>query len=378
MSTIYSVSQLSNYIQSLVNVKKVRVEGEVVQPKVSGNHLYFSIKDNTANLKAIIWNNKNIDYDTIQAGNKIVLECRVDFYGPVSTINLIVDKIISNEGKGEQFIKYEKYKNEFENKGYFDKNRKKELPDFISNILVITSEKGAALQDFIHNLDSNHSNINYMIADVMVQGTNCPRDICDVLDDIIENNHIFDLIVITRGGGSFEELFGFSQPELIECVYNFQNKSKVPILSAIGHMVDNPLLDLVADHYTATPSLAAQFLVDYNNKYIDMLNKKKNYIKTSLITDINNNIFQLHKLNDRLKESFNELHNIKRQYMDNIINQINSMKIKYNQLENKIILEDNIIILVDGIKMVEPTQLDGIKKATLQWKDKIWEIELKN
>ena len=196
------------------------------------------------------------------------MDCRLDYYSMGGNINLIVDNITTNDEKGELYIKYEKIKEDFINKGYFNQSNKNiVLPPIIKNILIITSANGAALQDFLYNMGNNNMNVNYEVIDVVVQGLSCPKNICIELEKL---DKIYDLVIITRGGGSFEDLFGFSQPELIETVNQLRFKIP-PILSAIGHMVDNPLLDLVADFSAPTPSLAAQFIVDHNKKYINLL-----------------------------------------------------------------------------------------------------------
>ena len=107
---IFSVSELSEYLKSVVSNKKVKVSGEVSQPKISNGHLYFTLKDDTNNLKTIIWKFKNINKDEIVDGQKVTIECKLDFYGGSGSLNLIVEKIITNEGQGELFIKYEKIK----------------------------------------------------------------------------------------------------------------------------------------------------------------------------------------------------------------------------------------------------------------------------
>ena len=130
---------------------------------------------------------------------------------------------------------------------------------------------------------------------------------------------------------------------------------------------------MVADYFMATPSLAAQFIVDYNKRYIEEINNKKNNIKMNLLENINRNILILQKLDDKLNKSFD---NMKQHFTNNIIEQINSIKLKYSVLENKINLEDEINIIVNGNKIDTPEQLLG-NKAILQWRDKMWEITLK-
>ena len=334
---IFTVSELSEYLKSIISNKRIKVIGEVSQPKNSGGHLYFSLKDDNTNLKSIIWKSKNINKDDIIDGQKVTLDCRLDFYGTTGNINLIVDKIITSEGSGELFLKYEKTKQDFIIKGYFDKTRKKQLPKIIKDILIITSETGAALQDFIYNLDNNKSMINYDIEDVKVQGIECPKNICNYLEKLKQSSKYYDLVVITRGGGSFEDLFGFSQPELIESIYNFN----LPVLSAIGHQIDNPLLDLIADISAPTPSLAAQFIVDHNKKYIEQLNLISNDIRLELLDDITKQQKLISKLNERIYKIFNSLLNIKNNCQNQLRQDIGELIVKLSILDSKVTLNEN-------------------------------------
>ena len=156
-------------------------------------------------------------------------------------MNFIVDKIITNEGIGELLKKYEKIKLDFEKKGYFDQTRKKQLKPYLKNILVLTSESGAAYHDFLYGLENAGSKINVDLTDVIVQGIDCPKNICLELEKLNISQKDYDLVVITRGGGSFQDLFGFSQPELIEALYHFN----LPSLSAIGHQGIEPTASLI-------------------------------------------------------------------------------------------------------------------------------------
>lgn len=373
---IFSVSQLSEYIKSVVSNKKICVNGEVSQPKLSGGHLYFSIKDESTNIKAIIWKSKNINKELLSEGSKVTLDCKLDFYGGTSSVNLIVDKIVTNEGQGELFIKYEQIKNDFMKKGYFDQSHKKQLPDILKKILIITSENGAALQDFIYNLEKNHSNIDYDILDVCVQGVDCPKNICDNLRKLKKSHMSYDLVVITRGGGSFADLFGFSQPELIESVYNFH----LPVLSAIGHQVDNPLLDLVADISTPTPSLASQFIVDHNKKYINELKEIRDKIKNQLYQDLNNEYKLFVKLNEQLMKSFNTLTTLRNSCKHVLEKDINNLLIKLSILESKLTTNYSSIVLLDKNQQIEKDNLDNYinKIIQLRWGEREYKIKIIN
>jgi exodeoxyribonuclease VII large subunit len=371
MTFVYKISELTEYIKSLLCNKKIRVIGEVSQPKHSGGHLYFTLKDDSNNIKAIIWKSKNIDKDNIIEGNKVTLECKIDFYGGNSNVSLIVDKLITNDGYGDLFMKYEKIKKDFTNKGYFNK-QKSILPNKIKNILILTSEEGAALQDFIYNLDNNKSNLLYDIIDVKVQGVECPKNICDILEQIKIEKVYYDIVIITRGGGSFSDLFGFSQPELIESIYNFN----LPVLTAIGHMVDNPLCDMI-DYSSPTPSLAAQFIVDYNKKYLSSIYSKIDNIKIELINNIIEEQNKYNKMNENLYKSFNKLISLKSDFLNNIRNDINCMVNKLNKLENKLNIEDNINLYYNN-KRLNKEELPKYKnkQLLLRWGDQEYKIML--
>lgn len=371
---IFTVSELANYLKSMISNNKIKVTGEVSQPVIRGGHLYFSLKDESSNIKSIVWKSKNIDKESISEGQKITLECKTDFYGGNGSVNLIVDKIVIQEGSGELFVKYEKIKQDFLKKGYFDKSRKKQLPKIIKDILILTSENGAALQDFIYNLDNNKSLINYDIQDVKVQGIDCPKNICDYLTQLKKSNIKYDLVVITRGGGSFEELFGFSQPELIEAVYNFH----LPVLSAIGHQVDNPLLDLIADVSAPTPSLAAQFIVDYNKSFVTQLNNIQDEIKLDLLNELNNRQNMLSKLNERIFRCFT---NLKNECQNLIRNDTNDLLLKLSILESRIQLDNNKNITLyskSNKKISSNEELEDYigQIIKLRWADKEYKIKI--
>lgn len=335
---VLTVTQLTDFIKKNLPDKKIKVTGEISQPKLSSGHLYFSIKDDSSNIKSIIWKSKsNINRECISEGQKVTIEGKLDFYGGSSTINLIVDKVIASDGSGELFLKYEKIKQDFYSRGYFDKSNKKFIQPIIKNILIMTSENGAALQDFIFNLLNHKSCVKWEVLDVKVQGIDCPKNICEQLHKLKKLNKYYDLVVITRGGGSFEELFGFSQPELIESVYDFH----LPILSAIGHQVDNPLLDLVADYSAPTPSLAAQFIIEHNKKYIDSLENIISDVKNELLEQLTEHQMFLNKLNEKIYKSFNNITKLKSQCENSIRQDINNLLVKFSILESKIKFNQN-------------------------------------
>jgi len=363
MNKTLTITEFCNFIKEVIPNKKYLVSGEVNQLKNSHGHLYFTFKDSENSLSTTIWRNKIESLQiNIKEGDKITVEGRLDFYSAMGKLNFIVDKIITNEGLGELLKKYEKIKDDFLKKGYFDVDRKKILKPIIKNILVLTSETGAAYQDFIFTLENSGSKVNYDLIDVIVQGVDCPKNICIEMEKIKNDKDInYDLVIITRGGGSFQDLFGFSQPELIETIYNFN----LPVLSAIGHQVDNPLSDLVSDYSTPTPTLAAQFIIDHNKKYTKNLQK----IKQNLIEHINMySMNYLNKLNLLKTKINNKWDRVFRKNLENeIITELHGMLRKLDLFESKLeIFSSKDIMLYSNGKILENSQdLYNTKEKTL-------------
>ena len=326
------IYQLSELIKDCLPSKKIRVIGEISNPKNSHGNLYFTLKDKTASIKTIIFK-KRLDLikQEIKEGDKIVVKGRLNYWDKTGNLSLIVIKIVKYMGLGNLHKIYEENKLQFEKKGYFLDIHKLKTPQIIKNILIITSKNGAALQDFLFTLKNNKSKLIYDIIDVQVQGKKCSKNI------ILELNKIsikYDLIVITRGGGSFEDLFEFNNVKLIDTVFKF----KQPVLSAIGHQVDEVLLDLVADIRTPTPSLASQYIIDHNNKYIRNKKEILNNIYREMNYKLNKKNKKIRKyydkLNDTKKIIMRSLQRIKDNYLRLIINFPNSKLRKINNLYN--------------------------------------------
>jgi len=368
------ITQLGELIKESMPNQVLRVIGEVSQPKNFRGNMYLNLKDKMYNIKAIIWKTKYEQFNTeIKDGDKIVVKGKLDFYGANGSVTYIIDKLIKYEGEGELSALYQKYKKMFETKGYFDRDKKLIIPDKIEKILLLTSESGAAIHDFIYALDNNHSKLDYDIIDVPVQGRMCPLNIINELNKIKDN---YDAIVITRGGGSFEDLFGFSQPELIEAIYNFNQ----PVISAIGHQVDTSLLDLVSDCCCPTPSLAAQYIIDINKKFINELEEIRDDIKDELMGSYNKQNRGLNNCTERLNKIILSFDRIQHSYQSELLNQLNTYAFKLKELDLKLsslvnnATEKNNIISIKNNKNVIHTdvakfikRLEGTDDFIINW-----------
>lgn len=369
-----NISKLCELLKNSLPRLKFKVVGEVSQPKISQGHLYFTLKDNVSSIKSIIWktNYEKLTNKLIE-GNKITVSGKLDYYGFNGTISFIIDSILENTGIGELQKEYDLLKESYFRKGYFNPENKIPIPKLIKNILILTSSNGAAIHDFLFTLKNNNSKINYNIIDIPVQGHDSPKIISNKLNKLNNMELDYDLIVITRGGGSFQDLFGFSDKHIIESVYKF---NKIPILSAIGHQIDNPLLDLVADYSCPTPSLAAQFIVDINKKYIMNYYNIKEEIKNEIVSNIFSNQKELNILNNQLKNSLNEYHNILNTFNNNIISDLNNKKISLQYMVKN--LDDPSIKLIDTKYNKVDSSADIVKDNIyiLRWNNQDFKIKI--
>lgn len=336
---ILNINQISELIKKSLPKNNLKLIAEVRQPKFSRGHIYLNLKDNDGLINGAIWKyNVTDEIKNLKDGDKITVSGKLDYYNGNGKLSFIINKLINIEGEGDLKKDYNKMKLDFEKKGYFLNDKKLKVGKFIKNILILSSKNGDAIKDFYHCIEHNKVNLNDDFTNVSVQGLDCPNSICKIIDNIKTNS--YDMIVITRGGGSFEDLFGFCKKELIESVFN----CKIPILSAVGHKEDTTLLDYVADYVVPTPSLAAQFIVDYNRKYIDSLLYLQNSIKENISDSIHKQLNKIFTIERKMVEMKNIYKNYLIKIKNNIINQINNHILYVDKLENKYKFNNNIKI----------------------------------
>jgi exodeoxyribonuclease VII large subunit len=371
-----TITQFCNFVKNVLPNKKFNVIGEVNQLKNSHGHLFFTFKDNENCLSATIWKTRAEQLKVnLKEGDKITVEGKIDFYSPTGKINFIIDKIVSNEGLGDLQKKYDQIKDDFQKKGYFDDSIKRKIIGPIKNILVITSESGAAYQDFIYALENSGSNVNINLLDVVVQGIDCPKNICIEMEKIKNKKRIYDLVILTRGGGSFQDLFGFSQPELIETIHNFH----LPVISAIGHQVDNPLSDLVSDYSAPTPSLAAQFIVDFNRNYLNEKLKIPKELNNRLNNLLINEIQKLNNFYEILNRKWFDFENKLKEELSNSIHdnlrKLDLLELKLDNYQNK-----DIILNGNGKIISNENELLNYKNKTMEiiWNNVIVKVKIES
>jgi len=238
--------------------QRVRVLGEISNLS-RRNHWYFSLKDADAVVKCVAWASKarSFGFDA-RDGMQVLATGHVEFYGPQGQTQLYVDRL-EPIGAGPLEIRFRALCEELRSAGYFEQERKKPLPSFPRRIAVVTSAGGAALQDVLDTARRRCPAVQILVVDVRVQGPDAAPQIAAALKHIAAQHASLNLdaVLLTRGGGSIEDLWAFNERIVADALFEFP----LPTVAAIGHETDTTIAELVADLRCATPSQAAMRLV---------------------------------------------------------------------------------------------------------------------
>jgi exodeoxyribonuclease VII large subunit len=389
---IYTVSEISNKIEDAItsNFKKeVKIQGEISNVKIFKGNVYMTLKDPFTTIKVVMWAyNKNGDKPTLKDGCQVILTGIIKTYSRSSNYQLNAFDVVLF-GVGDFHSQYNKLKTSFEKRGYFDNKNKKALPDKIKNVGIITSTDGAALKDILFVLDKNLFNGNVFVRNCYVQGPSCAKTVIDGIKYFTEfkndDDEGIDVIIMSRGGGSFEDLFGFSDEKLVEEIY----KSEICIISAVGHEIDNMLSDYVADVRAPTPSVAGEIIAAHQKKVIDEINYINQYIKYKLYGRINSTLFNfkniiyegekiLKKPEDIIKEKEREINflnqhinNYTKNKLKNYTDRLENLKNGFNLLDPKKILNKGYSVIMDNKRntITNILQLKDEKELIVKMKD---------
>ena len=261
---IHSVTELTRRIRELIErgIGEVWVEGEIsnLRRQASG-HQYFTLKDDFCQLPCVLFSGAAAALHGVKLadGQRVQAFGILSVYEPRGQYQMIV-RLIQGRGQGTLQAKFEALKQKLAAEGLFDSGRKRPLPRFPRRVGLVTSPTGAAVRDFLKVLHRRHPGIEVLIYPVRVQGRGASTEIAQAIRDFGESFKIglpeVDVIVITRGGGSIEDLWEFNE----EIVARAIAASPIPLLSAIGHEIDFTIADFVADLRAPTPSAAAEIL----------------------------------------------------------------------------------------------------------------------
>ena len=284
----YTVSELSTSIKRIIedNFDYIRLKAEVGRvSKPKSGHIYLDLKDDTSVISGIIWKGSVNKLNILpEEGLEVVCTGKVTTYAGQSKYQIIIENI-EPYGVGALMALLEKRKEKLLKENLFDDNFKKQIPFLPKRIGVITSPTGAVIRDILHRIEDRFP-VNITVWPVKVQGDSSPEEIIDAIEGfhLLDQSNLErpDVIIIARGGGSVEDLWGFNDEALVRKVFD----SKIPIISAIGHETDTTLIDLVADLRAPTPTAAAEMAVPVRKILItsveDSYERIKNYINNRI------------------------------------------------------------------------------------------------
>ncbi len=281
---VFSVAQITSFIKEILesSFRTITVEGEIsnYRPSSSG-HVYFTLKDNTAQLKAVIFRSSLYGLSfRPKDGDKVRCTGRLSVYEPQGSYQLIVNKMEA-AGTGDILVMLEQRKQKLAQEGLFDSAKKRELPYFPKTIGVVTSPTGAAIRDILQITKRRNKNINVIVFPALVQGEGAAQNIARMIE-IANYYKLCDVLIVGRGGGSLEDLLPFSEEIVVRAVA----ASQIPTISAVGHEIDWALSDYAADKRAATPSAAAELAVpllsDITQNIVDYRTDLYNSIKQKI------------------------------------------------------------------------------------------------
>jgi len=277
---VFTVSDVSRRIKELIEREftDVWVEGEVSNLRSSAaGHIYFTLKDDNAQLSAVCFRNSAIYLRfKPENGRTFRVRGRLTTYEIRGEYQLMVE-VLEPVGIGALHETFNRLKEKLEAEGLFSQERKRPLPPFPSRVGVVTSPKSAALKDILSVLERRHDAIDVLLYPTEVQGENAAKHIAEGVDHLNKEPDI-DVVVVTRGGGSLEDLWPFNEESVARAIA----RSERPVISAVGHEVDFTISDLVADLRAPTPSAAAEIVAATKGDMLERLKRAESLMSAAL------------------------------------------------------------------------------------------------
>ncbi len=277
---VFTVTELTKQIRRLVegNFGTVTVEGELSNVRMPpSGHCYFTIKDEAAQIRAVIWRGEMRGLLFVpRDGMRVRAHGALTVYERDGSYQIVVRRM-EEGGKGTLQAAFEALKKKLAAEGLFEADRKRRLPLLPQHIGVVTSPTGAAIRDILNVLGRRFPNLHVVIAPARVQGAGAAEEIAAAID-LLNRQGTVEVMIVGRGGGSLEDLWCFNE----EVVARAIARSDIPVISAVGHETDFTICDFVADLRAATPSAAAEIVVGCKDEFIEAL-RNQSRIMTRLL-----------------------------------------------------------------------------------------------
>lgn len=381
--SISDINRIIKYtIDSSLELRSVYLKGEVSNIKFhSRGHLYFSLKDETSKINAVMFNyNKYLNF-TPKDGDSVLVHGRISVYESTGSYQIYVDEM-SEDGVGNLYLLFEELKKKLSSEGLFDNTHKKKINRLPRKIGVITAPTGAAIRDIISTINKRYPLVEIYVFPTLVQGSSASKNIVSMIE--LANTYPLDTIILGRGGGSIEDLWAFNEEIVARAIY----KSKIPIISGVGHEIDFTISDFVSDLRAPTPTGAAilatsdqEDIIKYlkttrdriNNAILNKLSSSKELINKYKSNYILNNPSRLYDKNEQkldmlydrintiIKVKLDNAYKIIDKYKSNYIlnnpkflyqSQSDKLSNLYNNLNNNMkLLLDNKYKIVDTLKV---------------------------
>ena len=363
LTPLFRVSELNEYVSLVLsndpNLCDLRVSGEISGFKRhSSGHLYFSLKDESALVRCVMFRQQAIRLNfQPQDGMQVLLYGKASLYEKDGSFQLYAN-YLKKSGEGELYLRFLKLKKELEERGWFDEARKRPIPFLPRKIGVVTSGTGAAVQDILNIISRRFPRMPVVVASVRVQGAGAAEEIAKAIRQMNQKNAA-DVLIVGRGGGSMEDLWAFNETVVAEAIV----QSKIPVISAVGHETDFTIADFVADLRAPTPSAAAELAVPEMDTVYEAVRLESRRMKRALQSRVermraNVKLFASAKafrlLENRLMSERQSLDNTRelasRGAKDRISRaraELNQLSVKLRALDPSAVLERGYAILTD-------------------------------
>lgn len=393
---ILSVSQITHQIKEVLETGfgNLFVEGEISNFKHhSSGHLYFTLKDTNSQISCVMWRARvNRLLFRPADGMKIIARGNITVYEPRGNYQLDCVSI-QPAGIGELQQAYERLKKKLLDEGLFERERKKPIPEYPTRIGVVTSPTGAAIQDILSVLSRRMPSVEVILIPVKVQGIGAAEAIAAAIDTLNEYS-LIDVMIVGRGGGSLEDLWAFNEEIVARSIF----RSRIPVISAVGHEIDFSISDFVADLRAPTPSAAAELVVRDKNELIELIRNisytLNNSMKNSVVSyqqAVKNLItsYSFHRPHDVLRQRNQQVDEQQRRlqqsvshHLEMIKHRTEAMNARIHSLDPKMVLKrgytivrqkDVIVSGIDSLTVDTDATLefhDGLARTTVRAKEK--------